>query len=175
MAKSLGQIAYEAAKQGGQQNFGPWNKAPQVVRDVHEEMAQAIARVLLKDQIKLKRKLENLAKLVRRRRKLSFKKSSTWNKKLSPNNGVYKKFFEVMEELNPQCLSADGFDEAIVGIAERCGQPALLVYDRQKCIKILVDRDGMTEEEAVEYFDFNVSGAWVGEHTPIWMDTLEGY
>ncbi len=158
MAKSLGQIAYEAAKQGGQQNFGPWNKAPQVVRDVHEEMAKAVARALLKKRPK---------------RKLRFAKSSTWNKS-SPNNGIYKKFFEVMEELNPQCLSADGFDEAIVGIAERCGQPALLVYDRHKCIKILV-RDGMTEEEAVEYFDFNVSGAWVGEHTPIWMDTLDGY
>jgi hypothetical protein len=80
-----------------------------------------------------------------------------------------------MDELNPQCLSADGFDEAVVGIAERCGQPALLVYDRNKCIQILVKRDGMTEEEAVEYFSFNVSGAWVGEHTPIWLDTLEGY
>jgi hypothetical protein len=156
--KSLGQIAYEASKEGGQQNFGPWAKAPQIVRDVHEQMAEAVAKVV-------RRK-------ARRKPRPSLSKCSTGNITGS-NNSVYKKFFGVMEDLNPDALKADGFDEAVVGIGERCGQPALFVYDRNKCLKILV-RDGMTEEEAVEYFDFNVSGAWVGEHTPIWMDTLDG-
>ena len=27
----------------------------------------------------------------------------------------------------------------------------------------------MTEEEALEYFDYNVQGAWVGEGTPIFV------
>ena len=35
----------------------------------------------------------------------------------------------------------------------------------QKCIDVLI-KDGMTVEEAVEYFEFNTVGAWVGEHTP---------
>ena len=46
----------------------------------------------------------------------------------------------------------------------------LAVYDRQKCIEILIDRDGMSEEEAVEYFEFNVTNAWVGENTPIFFE-----
>ena len=69
---------------------------------------------------------------------------------------------------NPEALLADGFDEAIVGMAERCGQPSLVVYDAEKCIDILVER-GLDRDEAAEYFSFNVSGAWMGEHTPLFL------
>jgi hypothetical protein len=31
----------------------------------------------------------------------------------------------------------------------------------------------MSWEEAVEYFDFNVAGAWVGESTPVFLETQE--
>ena len=41
--KSLGQIAYEADSRGGQQNFGPWEKATPLVREVLENVAQAVA------------------------------------------------------------------------------------------------------------------------------------
>ena len=44
-------------------------------------------------------------------------------------------------------LRADGFDEAIIGIGNRCGQLDILAYDVNKCVKILMDQ-GMTEEEA---------------------------
>lgn len=71
-------------------------------------------------------------------------------------------------EVNPEALTADGFDQAIVGMAERCSQPALVVYDAQKCIAILV-KQGMSEEEAREYFSFNVLGAWVGPQTPLFL------
>ena len=74
---------------------------------------------------------------------------------------------------NPEALLADGFEDAIVGMAERCSQPWLVVYDAELCIKILQDRDGMTFEEASEYFSFNVSGAWAGEHTPLFLWRLE--
>jgi hypothetical protein len=56
-----------------------------------------------------------------------------------------------------------------MGIAERCSQPALVVYDPEKMIDIMVKRDGMTEEEASEFFDFNILGAWVGPHTPLFF------
>jgi hypothetical protein len=46
--KSLGQIAYEADKNGGQQNFGKWSNAPQVVKDIHEKMAKAVQKETLK-------------------------------------------------------------------------------------------------------------------------------
>ena len=48
-------------------------------------------------------------------------------------------------------LSAVGFDDAIIGVA---GEK--IVYSRIKCINILITRDGMSYEEASEYFDLNV-------------------
>jgi len=60
-------------------------------------------------------------------------------------------------------LIADGFDEAVIGIDEK---QMRLVYSVSKCIEILC-RD-MSEEDAIEHFNYNVSGSWVGEKTPIW-------
>jgi len=74
-----------------------------------------------------------------------------------------------LADYNDEALTADGFDDAIMGIGERCGQPTLVAYDRTKCIQILIDRDGMDYEEAVEFFEFNTVGAWLGENTPIFI------
>jgi len=65
-------------------------------------------------------------------------------------------------------LRADGFDEAIIGVGNRCGQLDILAYDVNKCIKILMAQ-GMTEEEAIDYFEVNVVGSWMGEETPIFI------
>ena len=64
---------------------------------------------------------------------------------------------------------ADGFEDAFIGIARQFGKP-FAVYDRQKCIDILVERDEMSYEDAEEYFQFNVEGAWVGENTPAFLE-----
>ena len=74
---------------------------------------------------------------------------------------------EILAEENSEALLADGFEEAFVGICHRFGQPSLAAYDYNKCIEILM-RD-MTEEEAIEYFDYNTLGAWMGEHTPVFL------
>ena len=68
-------------------------------------------------------------------------------------------------------LLADGFDAAFIGTGQRCGHPNIAVYDRDMCIDILAN--DMPYEEAVEYFEFNVAGAWVGEQTPIFVDLKE--
>ena len=68
-----------------------------------------------------------------------------------------------------QILKANGLDEALSGFARRCSQEDVLVYDFNKAVKILVDRDKMTEEEAVEYLEFNTVSAWVGEETPVFV------
>lgn len=68
-------------------------------------------------------------------------------------------------------LQADGFDEALLGVFyDKVNGVYKLVYSRDKCIEILMVRDGMTDEEANEYFDYNVEGAYVGEQTPIWVE-----
>jgi hypothetical protein len=76
---------------------------------------------------------------------------------------------EQLVSMNPEALYADGFEDALVGIGYRCGQLALAVYSVQKCVGILIERDGMDYEGAMEFLEFNSIGAWVGEHTPIWM------
>lgn len=60
-------------------------------------------------------------------------------------------------------LSGDQFDSAILGVLRRCGQEDIIVYDENTVIDILVQEDDMTPEEAVEYYEFNIVGAWVGE------------
>jgi len=77
---------------------------------------------------------------------------------------------EQLADENDKALFADGFDGALVGIARRCGQPSLAVYSRSKCIEILCKE--MPHDEAEEYFEFNVAGAWVGENTPVFMDVF---
>jgi hypothetical protein len=64
-------------------------------------------------------------------------------------------------------LFADGFDEAIIGVAERIGMEPVVAYDANKIIEIL-SRE-MTEDEAVEYFEFNILGAYMGERTPVFV------
>jgi hypothetical protein len=76
-----------------------------------------------------------------------------------------------ISEEYPDLLKADGFDEAILGVVQRMGVQAIC-YDEDKVIEILM-KDGMTYEEAVEYFDFNIAGAWVGESTPFFLQRME--
>ena len=64
-------------------------------------------------------------------------------------------------------LFADGFDDAILGVAERIGMEPVVAYDVNKIIEILA-RD-MTEDEAVEFFEFNILGAYMGERTPVFI------
>jgi len=61
-------------------------------------------------------------------------------------------------------LSADGFDDAVIGYDE-IGQR--LIYSVNKCIEIIIAQ-GMSHEDAIEHFNYNVSGAYMGEQTPIW-------
>ena len=67
-------------------------------------------------------------------------------------------------------MKIDGHDEAIVGVVNRFGQDPILCYDYEKVISQLVT-DGMTDEEASEWFDFNIIGALLGEWTPCFLVT----
>jgi hypothetical protein len=64
-------------------------------------------------------------------------------------------------------LLADGFENAFIGIGRQFGKP-MAVYNKQKCIEILMN--DMSEDEAVEYFSYNVEGAYVGENTPVFLE-----
>jgi hypothetical protein len=66
-------------------------------------------------------------------------------------------------------LKVDGYDEAIIGVTERCGAPDVYVYDKQKIVDIIVERDGCSEEDAIEFVDYNIIGSYMGEETPIFI------
>lgn len=69
-------------------------------------------------------------------------------------------------------LKADGFKDAVIGIGVRCSCPTLIAYDYEKCVKVLMEQN-MTYEQAVDYMEFNVTGAWVGENTPIFIHKMD--
>lgn len=64
------------------------------------------------------------------------------------------------------------FDQAIVGVAERCGMESVVVYDRHEVIEALV-RDGLNDEEAQEFYEFNMLGAYVGDRSPMFIDLTQ--
>ena len=80
---------------------------------------------------------------------------------------------ERLAEESPDTLLADGFDAALVGTVRQFTK-TLALYDYDKCVEVLMYRDGMLHEEAVEFMEFNVVGAWMGEHTPVFRKTA-GY
>jgi hypothetical protein len=81
----------------------------------------------------------------------------------------YKNYLELLIDLYPEdeFLIADGFDDAVIGVDYGSSR---LVYSCKKCIEILIEQEEMTAEDAIEHFQFNVAGAWVGEKTPIWCE-----
>ena len=64
-------------------------------------------------------------------------------------------------------LKIDGFDEAIIGVQE--GIQPRLVYDLWKIVDVLTEE--MSEEDALDYIAYNITGAYVGESTPVIVDT----
>ena len=76
-----------------------------------------------------------------------------------------------INEINPEALLCDGFDEAIIGMAERINLGPVVAYSTNKIIDILMERDNKDYEEALEYYNYNIVGSWLGENTPIFITT----
>lgn len=68
-----------------------------------------------------------------------------------------------------ELLFCDGYDHAIMGVCHRFGQEAIVAYNRRVIIQDMICQ-GMTYEEAEEYFGFNIIGAWVGDKTPCFVE-----
>lgn len=65
-------------------------------------------------------------------------------------------------------LKMDGFDDAIIGLQENI-QPKI-VYDLWKMVEIL-NEEGMSTEDALDHIGYNITSTYVGETTPIIVDT----
>lgn len=65
-------------------------------------------------------------------------------------------------------LLPESFDKALIGLSVKFNEYSV-VYDTKSCIDILMSDDGMSYEEAVEFFEFNISGAYMGKNTPTFL------
>jgi hypothetical protein len=75
-----------------------------------------------------------------------------------------------LAEEYPDLMRMDGFDDAILGVVERIGLQTVC-YDLNKVIEILM-KQGMEEQDAWDWYQFNMVGAWVGEATPVFLERL---
>ena len=76
-----------------------------------------------------------------------------------------EQLMEILAE--EECLTAEGFEDALVGCTY--GANVVAVYDINKMIEILVE-EGIEYDDAVEFLDYNVVGAYVGEKTPQYIN-----
>ena len=86
-----------------------------------------------------------------------------------------EKINELLAYEEEPILLMDGFDAAFIGVTQRINELKLAVYSWTKMVDLLVFRDEMTYEEAVEYIDYNCLGAWVGERTPLIVMPIEDW
>lgn len=98
-------------------------------------------------------------------------KATRENKVLAMSNLKNNKMIDKIIEQFPdeEILIADGFDEAIIGIDTVSMR---LIYSVTKCISILCLDEEMEIDDAIEHFEYNVRGSYMGEKTPIWCDEL---
>ena len=84
---------------------------------------------------------------------------------------------EVIADLALEAMIADGLDEAIIGLTDVWDSDGsirrIVAYDKQKVLEILINRDSMEEDEAEEFFQFNIGGAYVGKGTPIFIEKVQ--
>lgn len=93
------------------------------------------------------------------------------NKMLAMSNLKNNKMIDKIIEQFPdeEFLIADGFDEAVIGVDTVSMR---LIYSVSRCISILCLDEDMDVDDAIEHFEYNVRGSYVGEKTPIWCDEL---
>lgn len=89
------------------------------------------------------------------------------------NDILIKKFIDenYNNENQLDFLFLDGFNDCFVGIVESFGGKLVTCYDFNK-ILLKLQKDGATEDEAIEYFYHNIIGSYVGENTPVFLNKI---
>jgi hypothetical protein len=82
-------------------------------------------------------------------------------------------YVDIDEQVNEGTLFLEPrkhYDDCIIGISYEGNQ---LIYDSNKIMDVLMQKDEMTEDEALEFFEYNILGSYVGESTPIYVVNLK--
>ena len=88
--------------------------------------------------------------------------------RIKKSQGIKHIIDEVIGSLSNETIVYPDLEEALVGVVSRFGQSDIACYDYHKVIEIYMQQ-GMSQEEAVEYFEFNTIGSWLGETTPCFI------
>lgn len=92
------------------------------------------------------------------------------------NKTMRQKVEEVAETQEAEVLLLDGFDDCLLGVSlDQFKRQIVAVYSYPKIIAQLQKQDGMSQADAYEHFEFNIIGGWLGEGTPLFLDTLENW
>ena len=86
-------------------------------------------------------------------------------------NDLIEELIAMYGEESETMMLVNGMDRAFVGVAIPFGEKIRAVYEIGKIIEILQDQ-GMSNDDAEEYFDFKIACSCVGEQTPIFMHAM---
>ena len=86
----------------------------------------------------------------------------------NPNGNVLSHVLESYPDTPFQVM--EGFNDCVIGVLERFGMEPVLVYDKEQVIQELMDQSTMTRQEAMEWYEVNQLGSWVGDLTPAFLD-----
>jgi hypothetical protein len=78
---------------------------------------------------------------------------------------------EWLEDEYPEALvMEERYDDCIIAAGTNFSGAQFVVYDFNKVICVLMEQDGMTWEEAWEWYEFNMLGSYVGMSTPAYVE-----
>jgi len=82
-------------------------------------------------------------------------------------------FRERISEINPEALLLpENYDNALMGYINQWNAPTVAAYSSEKIVRVL-QQDGLSYEDAYEYYEFNIAGAYLGENTPLFLHMEE--
>ena len=79
---------------------------------------------------------------------------------------------EQLAAWDPEILVMEEYESALTGVVTRFGMGPIALYDKAKVLEILELQMG-DELAAIEWFEYNIIGAWAGEYTPAFVEWLE--
>jgi hypothetical protein len=80
---------------------------------------------------------------------------------------------ELLHDLDPELVTMDGYDEAIMGTITLFGKEPVVLYDREKVIELIMEKDDCSYDDALEHHEYNQAQVYAGERTPAFFDKVE--
>jgi hypothetical protein len=77
----------------------------------------------------------------------------------------------ILDSEYEEVVLIDGLDDAFIG----CTPEGVAIYNVDRCAEIVAEDSNMPIEDAIEYVQYNVVGAYVGPKTPLFIEVMNEY